>query len=511
MTDRRRRGTGTVEAVGDGFRFRCPDGSGGRFTSEVYATRPEAENGLTTFRSKVSKRELVTVGGLTLAEYWTRSWEPRKAVQRPQSIRTWRSVWKSQLSHAPFSRKPLASITKRDVKEWADRLTLGRPEHPVALLHSIFVDALESELVTRNPVAGILVRRKDLSERAESCPTPAEQAKILGCAAIPQHARSILAFALGSGLRPGEWRNLELVDVQMDAAEPSVMVRFGSAGGPTKGGRKRLIPLFGMALEALRAWMVDLPTFCPKNPLGLLFPQKNGRRRRASLPLGSVRGRDAWHVYRELAGITRDVRLHDMRHATATDLLRGRRGGRKWHPMEVQRLLGHHDFATTERFYLHLDDSMLFEAAADSGPSSVHGQSGAVPADVPKAHEAKAIATDPGPTSRLSPSSSESGERALQAVPEANSGSGWTDAGLIDRARHLLLLAMQGARIRPGEKATLARWADAVDAEQSTVRRTVARVLAGGPHQHAAFIELLDLLVPDAVPGQGAKSTRGDR
>lgn len=506
--ERRRRGTGTIEEVKGSFRFRCPDGSGGRFTSEVYATREEASVALLAFRAQVARRQLVAVGGMTLAEYWETSWEPRKAQLNPLSIRTWRSVWNSQLSKAPFAHKTLRAITRRDVREWADRMTIGRPEHPVGLLKHILNEAVADELIPLNPAMAVRRKRREFATRVESCPTPEEQAAILSCRAIPEEVRVIIAFALGSGLRPGEWRNLTVGDVHLDAAQPYVLVRKGSdASNTTKGKRTRTVPLWGAALAALEQWMQLLPTYAPKNPMGLVFPQRNGRRRRASMPLGSVRGRDAWHVYRELAGVTREVRLHDMRHAAATDLLEGRReGGRRWLPQEVQRLLGHAQFSTTEKYYLHPTDEMVFRAAreAGSGPRTVQERSTAGSGEVQNALKKRKNVTVPGSTSPRSPSLSRPLESALYEGFRRNGAPNWTQGGLTASARQLLVLLLEGGRVRPGEMESLARQADAADLAASPLRQAVARVLAGGGHQRSAFLDLLDLLIPDApVEGTG--------
>ena len=64
-----------------------------------------------------------------------------------------------------------------------------------------------------------------------------------------------------------------------------------------------------------------------------------------------------WEKARELAGL-QNVRLHDLRHSYASALVNE---GRSIY--EVQKLLGHANVATTQR-YAHLSQAMLSEGAA---------------------------------------------------------------------------------------------------------------------------------------------------
>lgn len=61
----------------------------------------------------------------------------------------------------------------------------------------------------------------------------------------------------------------------------------------------------------------------------------------------------------ELAGLSRTVRLHDLRHTCATLLL-----GKGVHPKIVQELLGHATIAITLDTYSHVLPNMQGEAIA---------------------------------------------------------------------------------------------------------------------------------------------------
>lgn len=95
--------------------------------------------------------------------------------------------------------------------------------------------------------------------------------------------------------------------------------------------------------------------------------------RREHLPLD---GYDAgWARARRLAGITRRVRWHDLRHTCASHLVQGT-WGRVWSLAEVRDVLGHSSIKQTER-YAHLCPGGIHDAArATSGalPASGGGE-----------------------------------------------------------------------------------------------------------------------------------------
>jgi len=93
-------------------------------------------------------------------------------------------------------------------------------------------------------------------------------------------------------------------------------------------------------------------------PRSLLFPAPNGGYRQQGKPLGRS---DTLKRYLELAGITRRVRWHDLRHTCATNLITGVLG-RQWTLAETQRIMGHATSAVTER-YSHMSDDVISSAA----------------------------------------------------------------------------------------------------------------------------------------------------
>ena len=110
----------------------------------------------------------------------------------------------------------------------------------------------------------------------------------------------------------------------------------------SKSGKARHIALSDAALDVLRA--------LPRDPdIPWLFWNPNTGRPQDSIHHG-------WDTIRKRAGIA-DVRLHDLRHSFASFLVNS---GRSLY--EVQKLLGHSNAKTTQR-YAHLAPGALIEAA----------------------------------------------------------------------------------------------------------------------------------------------------
>ena len=182
---------------------------------------------------------------------------------------------------------------------------------------------------------------------------PGEQEQFL--AAMPADERRYYAFAIGAGLRPGEQRGLLKADVYADEADPYLIVRYGSPKKPTKTGKPRRVPLFGLALEAVREQLVALKGV--KNPRGVFWPGERGRYRDERVP-------EQWGEWLKAAGIDREVRRYDLRHTCASALVSGW-WGRRWTLEEVKDVLGHTDIKTTQR-YAHLGATAIRDAVRET-------------------------------------------------------------------------------------------------------------------------------------------------
>lgn len=238
------------------------------------------------------------------------------------------------------------------------------------LVRCAFEDARSDELVDANVFRDLRLPRGREARRDEPWTVlyPHEQQALFRVA--PNDERHIIGFAMGTGMREGELWALRTADVASSGPDPHIVIRDGgfveNAFLPTKRGKPRRIPLFGLALYAIRAWLETLPTYAPINPLALVFPLRDGAHRPLKPPCG-------WLRWLSAAGVVRHVRWHDLRHTCASSLVAGW-WGRAWSLEEVCALLGHSSVRTTER-YAHFADDFLTRAA-DEADSTRRGKTG---------------------------------------------------------------------------------------------------------------------------------------
>jgi site-specific recombinase XerD len=160
-----------------------------------------------------------------------------------------------------------------------------------------------------------------------------EVSQLLALVAPPLE-RLILQTTYACGLRASEVLGLRVADI--DSSRLLLAVRHG------KGGKDRHVPLSPALLTALRGhWQQRRPTtwlFAGQTPTG----QRS---------LGTLQ-----RVCRRavvVAGFTKKVSLHTLRHSYATHLLEA-----GVDVVTIQRLLGHTDLQTTAR-YLHMTAARL--------------------------------------------------------------------------------------------------------------------------------------------------------
>ncbi len=158
--------------------------------------------------------------------------------------------------------------------------------------------------------------------------------------ALELRNRAIMELLYSSGLRVSEIASLPLSAVDFDTE----IVRVTG-----KGSKTRVVPVGKIALQLLRRYLESArPELAEKNPRAAeLFLSRNGRR------LDRER---IWGIVKEaalLAGISKNVHPHTLRHSFASHLLENGADLRV-----IQEMLGHADISTTE-IYTHIDKSRL--------------------------------------------------------------------------------------------------------------------------------------------------------
>ncbi|MBW3610153.1 MAG: tyrosine recombinase XerD [Actinobacteria bacterium] len=162
---------------------------------------------------------------------------------------------------------------------------------------------------------------------------------VVGHDAVARRDRAMLEVLYGAGLRISELVRLSLPDLDLDAG---VLRAMG------KGSRERVVPVAGLALDALGAWL---------SPSGrdVLAPERWARRGDASAVFLNARGgrlsrQGAWGIVRRhgnRCGLGERLTPHVLRHSCATHMLDHGADIRV-----VQELLGHASVSTTQVYTL---------------------------------------------------------------------------------------------------------------------------------------------------------------
>lgn len=399
---RRRRpdGAGTKEMLPSG-KVRTRVRVDGRRLDHYWPSAAAADEHLDASQALLASGQLSTRAP-TLAD-WGRTW---LETLMNRSADDDKSRWRSLIAPAPIAKLELCAITRPDVVAYVDWLGKQKRQenaegtgtglkhstakakgerplspqtkrHGLALLRRCLTAAADRGKIPSNPALGVRFPRRD-AEHIEEPWTYLEQQEIdqlLGCTLLPEEVRLRYQVMIYTGVRPSEAWAWDWADVAPWTWErggrPAAWVRRGRRG-PTKPGKPRQLPLLPRAAAALRRlWML-----AGKPQKGLLFPAPKGGKRGETDDGGwTPRTYESGNVrdgHKELAGITRPVRLYDLRHTFASHLASGT-WGRQWTLEEIMEVMGHSSITVTQR-YAHLRGALHSAAAATAGPAVVHDQ-----------------------------------------------------------------------------------------------------------------------------------------
>lgn len=349
--------TGTVEELPSGrFRARKKD-AGGRYKSlpGTFETRQLALDALDGALPKQGK-------GQTLNEFGELYLE-RRAKSGIRDIRTDRNRWKITVTKDTIGNITLKKLKVSDVRDFRDRLVASglkstTVSNVLNLLRVCLEDAVEREDIERNPAREVRPHRSTKVTTVDTWTVldPDEQLALLRtmAQACPDEWHAV-AFAMSTGVRPGEQWALRWEDVDLPGRV--VVIRQAARWGkvrPTKTGKGRRVPLTTLAVQALEEAQLRRKKGCT-----WVFPSPRTNRLRAT---DHPR---RWKLWVKAAGITRRVRWYDLRHTCATALLAGW-WDRRWSLDEVRQMLGHSTVKITER-YAHLLDETLLRAGHATG------------------------------------------------------------------------------------------------------------------------------------------------
>jgi integrase/recombinase XerD len=160
--------------------------------------------------------------------------------------------------------------------------------------------------------------------------------------------QALLEFLYGTGARVSEAGDSKRADLY---AEMGLVRLFG------KGSKERVVPMGKAAWAAVKEYLAECrPKLASNASADYLFLNNRG---------GKLSRMGIWKIlnkYVTLAGITRNVSPHTLRHSFATHLLAGGAD-----LIAVQELLGHADITTTE-IYTHVDNDFLISEHREFHP-----------------------------------------------------------------------------------------------------------------------------------------------
>ncbi len=157
--------------------------------------------------------------------------------------------------------------------------------------------------------------------------------------------RAMLHTLYSSGLRVSELCGLKIYDV--DDAFVRVM---------GKGGKERIVPIGQRAVTAIDAYLNQVRSQYESDKNPSLFVTQRGK------PMERTRVWSLVKKYAKLAGITKVISPHTLRHSFATHLLDNGADLRI-----IQEMLGHANINSTDR-YTHVSRSHLHEAFDRASP-----------------------------------------------------------------------------------------------------------------------------------------------
>lgn len=346
-------GTGSIDKTPTG-RYRARFAFDGTKREAIdgspFATYAEAEDALDAILRRLAS---APVEGMTLARLGEKALA-RRDREGYRAIQSDRNMWSCYVDPWELASMPAKMITRGDVRDLLASLRHQKTKKPLAtqtkrnvlnLLRGVFAYGCDAEIIATNPCTDLRVKGKPGTVETSTFLTLDEAEALIGAATDPA-----VALAIGTGLRSGELRSLCWSDVHLDGDEPHVVVRFGAPNEPTKNGKIRHVPLFGVALETLERMHAE--------PHGdVVLPSLSGWHRQK----GRVVDPQEWRAWKTAAGITRAVRWHDLRHTCATLLLSGA-WERAWSYEEVKEMLGHSSVKVTER-YAHAVGTLASRAA----------------------------------------------------------------------------------------------------------------------------------------------------
>ncbi len=286
----------------------------------------------------------------------------------------------------------VCNVTADDVADWvrAEEQGLKDPDNPTkwirrkadpksigtrhGLLFSILQAAVDADppLRTKNPCKGTSLPRLDDHIEEEMCFLEHNEYERLRAEITDPDAADLVDWLVGSGTRWGEATALQVRDLNLDIAKPTVTItrawkkaKKGSdkpmyLGPPKTKKARRVLRLTPTQVAMLRRRTTGLSpeAFVFRTGLGKVWHHANFTNRKWKPAVEAA----------VLKGLPKRPRIHDLRHTHVAWLIAARIP-----PAKIQSRLGHESISTTVDRYGHLlegldDDVSLAVEAAMAAP-----------------------------------------------------------------------------------------------------------------------------------------------
>ena len=339
--------------------YRSPEGrtkSAGTYPSTRAALRAAAR-----LEHKVGDGSWIDprLGLVTFREYALARWLPSRQVELST-----RQAYFSILNYhyIPFfGDLPMSRIMPSEVQAWVTKVSSEGRLSPVTIqknhvmLHSIFRRAVRDRIITFNPCSDTELPK--VIRKQNQTLTPEEYARLY--AAIPERYQDLVQTCIETGLRWGELAGLRPRHINFLRRTVSIeetIVELSKRHSPT--GERNIVKPYPKndkpRVIGLRQGLLDrLAARIQRMELGrddLLFPSTDVA---GGAPISRNTFRTkVWLPAVERAGISFNVRMHDLRHAHASWLLAGGAD-----LVGVMERLGHAQIQTTQKYLHTLPDS----------------------------------------------------------------------------------------------------------------------------------------------------------
>ncbi|WPF67132.1 MULTISPECIES: site-specific tyrosine recombinase XerD [unclassified Corynebacterium] len=278
------------------------------------------------------------------------TWLNHLAVERGLSQNTLSNYRRDVQRYLDWLDKPLSEVTKTDVEAYVADLQRGGLSTASAGRALVVARGLHRFGVEEGVLDVDVAREVSPPATGQHLPdtwTIEEVGKLLD--SIPHETpvdlrdRALLELLYATGARISEVVALDVDDID------EMLVLTG------KGSKQRMVPVGGVALRAVEAYLVRGRAAFQPRVHALLLNRRGGRLSRQS----------SWAVLKgraEAAGMKKHISPHTLRHSFATHLLEGGADVRV-----VQELLGHSSVTTTQ-IYTHVTADSLRSAWRQAHP-----------------------------------------------------------------------------------------------------------------------------------------------